>query len=476
MTPALVRVQRRPDIDREFLPAELDIVETPRSPGSRAVAVSIAAMLASALALTYFGYMSDYIDVPAKIQAIGRTRVIEPQDAGQIIAIKANDGDRVGEGDVLLELDPTDALADRTMIANQIFGLRAQIAREGAEISVAHQSKVDPSITIDWPDTIPVDIREREARVLSSDLKEFAAVVNDLIAHRRAAVVTQDNVVVDIAAERSLLDVTSEHSAMNTELGKSGWNSELKVLQVNETLETQRAVIAKLEAGLLDAQAAVAVIDSEIAKTRETFAANATDALASANDRLDTLSQHLVKADRTLSHMTLRSPLSGIVHASAVTTIGQVVKPSQQLMEIVPEGAPLELIGYVNNADVGFIKTGQRVEIELDTFPYATYGTIPGVVTSVSRDALPADSSKNTEQSAALDGSIVAQSVAQKTGNIVFAVTVQAKRNSIRIGGRDVQLKPGMAASIDMKTEDRRSIDYLLSPLVDVLSTAAHEQ
>ena len=198
--------------------------------------------------------------------------------------------------------------------------------------------------------------------------------------------------------------------------------------------------------------------------------------MAAADRRLDDLAQQLVKADQALTDTTLRSPIAGIIHDAAVTTIGQVAKPGQQLMQVVPEGVPLEVIGYVDNTNIGFVKVGQKVEIKVDTFPYATYGTIPGTVTSIGGDALPADTAKNTLQTAALDGDVSETTAAQKTGNIVFPVTVQASRSTMNIDGKLVALSSGMAVIIDIKTEDRRAEDYVVSPLIELFTTAGHEQ
>jgi hemolysin D len=174
--------------------------------------------------------------------------------------------------------------------------------------------------------------------------------------------------------------------------------------------------------------------------------------------------------------MTLRSPIDGVILNSAVTTIGQVVKPGQQLMQVVPENAPIEVIAYIPNTEIGFVKVGQKVEIKVDTFPYTTYGTVPGTIISIGSDALPANSTKNPLQTAALDGNVSQTTTAQRTGNIVFPVTVEASRSSMVIDGKTVALSPGMAVAVDIKTEDRRAIDYVASPLIALFTTAGHEQ
>ena len=86
--------------------------------------------------------------------------------------------------------------------------------------------------------------------------------------------------------------------------------------------------------------------------------------------------------------MTLKAPIAGTIEALAVTTVGQIVKPGQQLMQVVPDKAPLEIEAYVLNSDIGFVRAGESATIKVDTFPYPRYGTIAGKVFKVSKDAI----------------------------------------------------------------------------------------
>jgi hemolysin D len=308
-----------------------------------------------------------------------------------------------------------------------------------------------------------------------ASLTQLAATLANLMEQRKAAVVKRDKFAASVAAQKDLVAVTSERVDMDQSLAAEGWNSRLKVLEILDKLRQQQISLSKLQMSLADAEASIPVIDSEIAKARETFTTTATQSLTALDRQLDDLKQQLTKADQVLSDMTLRAPLSGVVQGAKVTTVGQVVKPGQQLMEIVPNGAPLEAIAYVTNTNIGFIKVGQKIDIKVQTFPYATYGTVPGIVTDIAKDSLPA-LAPNTLQTAALDGEASQTSAAQKTGNLVFPITVELQRTSMNIDGRVVPLRSGMAIGIDLKTEDRRVIDYVWSPLVELFTTAAHEQ
>ncbi|MGH7112641.1 MAG: HlyD family efflux transporter periplasmic adaptor subunit, partial [Stellaceae bacterium] len=266
-----------------------------------------------------------------------------------------------------------------------------------------------------------------------------------------------------------------ETVAMHTQLAKEGWNSQADLLTVLATLKEAQTDLAKLEGQLANAKAAIPVIDSEIAKTRESFIAADTQSLADAAHQVDDLEQQLAKADQALADTSLRAPVAGTVEASAVTTIGQVVKPGQQLLQIVPQGLPLEIQAYLPNTDVGFVRKGTPVEIKVDAFPYGTYGTIPGRVIAVAGNALPT-THKPALQTASLDGTLSETTAAQKTASLAFPILVSALRTRMNIDGREIPLSAGMTVTVDLKTEEERVIDYVVDPLIALFSTAAHER
>ncbi|MGH7100324.1 MAG: HlyD family type I secretion periplasmic adaptor subunit, partial [Stellaceae bacterium] len=408
----------RAGADRQFSPAALQILETPRSPLPRVALGAVCALLITAFLWSYFGRLAVYAEAPGRIQETGRSKVIEPRETGQVSAIRVRDGQHVEKGEVLVELDPTDALATRATIVQKLADGRGDIARWQAEIaaaqlgaksagarsaSVTSGAPIATAPAIAWSADIPQTVRQREERVLRADLSRLAATLADLNAQRAEKESAKDKFAANVAAQNKLIAVLSETVAMHTQLAKEGWNSQADLLTVLATLKEAQTDLAKLEGQLANAKAAIPVIDSEIAKTRESFIAAGTQSLADAAHQVDDLKQQLAKADQALADTNLRAPVAGTVEASAVTTIGQVVKPGQQLLQIVPQGLPLEIQAYLPNTDVGFVRKGTPVEIKVDAFPYGTYGTIPGRVIAVAGSALPT-TKKPALQTASLDG------------------------------------------------------------------------
>ena len=461
--------------DIEFLPSALLTVDEPPSPARKVVVCSLAALFLTALAWSYFGRIASYATAPGKVQAVGRTKVLEAQQSGQVIEIRVRDGDSVQTGDVMVTLDPADAVAARSIIVDQRADLRGQNNRHRAEIAAARADPIPLDAPIAWDDDVPLRIRDRETGVLRADLARLAGTLSTLASRRTAAVVETEKFSGMITAQKALVAVTAENSSLTDQLQQGGWNSRAKSLDLIESLRGQQVSLTSFEGQLADAQATVATLDSGVVKTRDSFVSNATDALAEAERQVADLDQQLVKADKTLAQTTLRAPVSGIVHATAVTTIGQFVKPSQQLMQIVPQNAPIEIVAYLQNTDVGLVRSGQDANIKVDSFNFATYGSVDGVVDQVGSDALPTDG-KGAVQSASLDGAYGESTAAQKTSGLKYPVTIHAKNPTMMIDGKPVALTPGMAVSVEIETENRRVIEYVTTPVLNLLSTAAHER
>ncbi|WP_139144093.1 HlyD family efflux transporter periplasmic adaptor subunit, partial [Janthinobacterium lividum] len=153
------------------------------------------------------------------------------------------------------------------------------------------------------------------------------------------------------------------------------------------------------------------------------------------------------------SLLRLTAPVDGTVQQLKLHTVGGVVPAAQALMQIVPRQGKLEIDAMLENRDVGFVQEGQAVAVKVDAFDYTKYGTVPAVVSSVSRDAIEDE----------------------KKG-LVYAVKITLQQPSIVIDGRLVPLSAGMAVRAEIRTGTRRVIEYVLSPLVQHQKEALHER
>jgi HlyD family secretion protein len=168
-----------------------------------------------------------------------------------------------------------------------------------------------------------------------------------------------------------------------------------------------------------------------------------------------------------------------VVQALGVTTIGQVVTTSQELMRIVPANAPVQIEAYVTNDDIGFVSRGQLAVVKIDSFPFTRYGTPEATVEEVASDAIPTETANRSLSDPTKQSDEKAQKLApsaQSMNDLVFEAKLRPRTYVIDINGHEVQLSPGMTVTVEIKTGSRRVLEYLFSPLVEVAGTATRER
>lgn len=143
--------------------------------------------------------------------------------------------------------------------------------------------------------------------------------------------------------------------------------------------------------------------------------------------------------------MTLRSPIAGVVQASSVTSIGQVLVAGQEVMRVVPQDAALEVEVYLENKDIGFVELGQQASLKVESFPFTRYGVIDATVVRVAKDAIPEPDARQIEGDPTRPADTRTPSGADRVRNLVFPVVLTTKATHVVADGRAVPLSPGMA-------------------------------
>jgi membrane fusion protein, hemolysin D len=200
-------------------------------------------------------------------------------------------------------------------------------------------------------------------------------------------------------------------------------------------------------------------------QTKSGFERQVLSDLSDAWKKVEELSQDQVKADRKFEEQVLRSPIDGTVQQLALHTVGGVVTPAQQLMQIVPADSRLEAEAMISNRDIGFITPGQAAEIKIDTFNFTRYGLLQGKVVTVSRDAIVRDKPGAKSGASKSEGAL-SDSSEPEGQELLYSAKVSLDETRMQIEGRLVALAPGMAVTVEIKTGSRRIIEYLMSPLL----------
>jgi hemolysin D len=464
-------------VDREFLPAALELLETPASPIRVAAIWLICAAFATALAWSYFGWLDIHAIAHGRIQPSGRSKIVQPLEPGKVIAIAVENGSRVSAGDVLVELDSTETGADREALARDLEATRAEAARRRVAIAEAVQNRFEtPAIA--FPAGTGDPVRRREESVLAADLAQLGSSRLSLLAQHAERSAARDRLSASIGAREKLLALTKERVDMREGLISKGASSRALVIESLQQYENYATTQVSEQGQLAEAIASLATIERKIEEVTSQFIADQAQKLADSERRGDRLEQELIKAQSKNERVKLRAPIDGTVQQLAVTTIGQVVTTGQSLMTIVPLDSPIEIEAMIENKDIGFVEAGQAAVVKVESFPFTRYGTIDGTVLKVSRDAVD-----EREASALSDPGSAVKPQASTTAtaparpqNLVFPAVVGLSRRAINVDGKDIPLSPGMAVVVEIRTGQRRAIDYVLSPLREVVSSTAHER
>lgn len=480
--------------NREFLPAALEILETPPSPLPIAMMMTICAFFALAFAWSFFGRLDVNAVAQGKLEAVGRVKVLQSLDPGKVAALHAENGARVKAGELLIELDPAEALADERGARDMLQDSLAEVARRRLAIDTARAAQraaaqngsptatlealaADPQGKIDWKEALPENVRLREESVLTADLTQIADALRALdkqVAQKQATI---QRLRMSIAYQTTLIETLSQRVATRQEAIDLKVGTKINLYDAKEGLEKSQSMLASDQGQLIETDAAVSELLSEKIKALSQFIAENENKADDAARKADEARAALAKASAKLSHMKLYAPIDGVVQQLSVTTYGQVVGAGQQLAIVTPTEGALQVEALVANMDIGFVKVGQDVAVKLDAFPFTRFGALHGKVVRIAAGAVDEQEAKRTLANATAPANLSGGQTAQgQPDSFVFPVTVAIDESAMHVDGATIPLTPGMTATVDIRTDSRRIIDYLLSPLAKTASEAMTER
>lgn len=476
---------RRSHEDNAFLPAAMELLETPLSPIRVAFLWFICLLAITTLLWTWFGTFDIVATAQGKIQPAGRVKVVQSLEAGKTRSVSVTNGMHVRVGDILVELDDTEIRAEERAALSGLQAFRAEVVRRETLLTTVadwrengiwsvERNKVERHLT--FATDIPEPIRQREQRVLAADLGHLSSSLSNFGAQRKQRQAEVDSLTRAIAAQTALVETLGERVNMRSALIKSSSGSRAQVIDALQQQQEASTALASQQGQLGTALAAFEVATSEGSKLIDGVIADNAMKLSEAARRVDELEQQFIKAEKRRQMMSIKSPIDGTVQMSAITTVGQVVTAGAELMRIVPKDTQLEIEAYLPNRDAGFVQAGHPAVIKIEAYPFTRFGVIEGQVIRVATDAIPEPDAQQLESTAPREvQSLVPTGNVQRVQNLVFPVTVSPDQATISVNGKPMPLTPGMSVTVEVKTGKRRILEYLFSPLVEITSQAMRE-
>ncbi|MEH2562031.1 HlyD family type I secretion periplasmic adaptor subunit [Bradyrhizobium sp. AZCC 2289] len=448
---------RRREQEIAFLPAALEITESPPSPIGRAIGASIIAVFCVALLWASFGSVDIVATATGKIVPGGRTKLIQPFETGVVRAIHVRDGQSVKAGDVLIELDPTMTDADQERQRSDLVATELDVARLRAALAE------DPLAAFRPPQSAGAAEIEMHRQFLISQRAEQNAKLSEIERQQGQKEAERATTSASVAKLQATIPVLQERVDIRKSLLEKALVSKVTYLTEYQDLVGLQQDLVVQQSRLHEADAAIALLKETRERTAAEYRRTTFDALAKAEQKVASAAQEVVKAERRTKLQHLTAPVDGVVQQLAVHTVGGVVTPAQALAVLVPSDSHLEIEAMLSNRDIGFVHPGQKTEIKVDTFNFTRYGLLHGDVLSVSTDAITRD----RQQGGSNDRTpgAVQSSSEPKGQELEYAARISLDRTHMQVEDKLVNLGPGMAVTVEIKTGTRRIISYLLSPL-----------
>ena len=433
-----------------FLPAALELQENPPHPAARITLWALLAFILIALAWACLGKIDIVAVAPGRLIVSDRSKTIQPLEAGVVKSIHVQDGQMVQAGQLLIELDATVSGAENTKQQTNLHDAELNALRAKALLAALDSGQLPVVNHV----AAGKELQSLQAsRLALSQWQELQAKLSTLDSDTSRKQAERAGVQDQIAKFEQTLPIIKQREKDFQDLARQNFVSKHGVLEkqqarieAEQDLANQRHKKSELDAAIRgNAQQRIA-IQAEFRRTQH-------DLLSQASEQARSITQDVVKAGQLQKQTRLTAPVAGIVQQLAVHTVGGVVTPAQALLVIVPKDEAVEAEVVLENKDIGFVNAGQAAAIKIETFNYTKYGLIEGLVRNVSFDAVPDE----------------------KLG-LIYQARIKLHKNKMNVDGKWLKLAPGMAVTVEIKTGQRRVIEYFLSPLMAHVSESARER
>lgn len=430
--------------ERAFLPATLELQETPPHPAPRRALIVICSLFLIALLWAIFGKIDIVAVAQGRIVVSSGAKLIQPLETSVVKSIHVKDGDKVQAGQLLIALDATVTQADANRVGQERGSAVTELLRAQSLLR-SLETGATPSLgragAATQANVTPEDRAAAQAQLASdwADISAKLAKLDAEMARRRAEIATVEQQVSKLQATLPLAQQRERDYQGLAEqgfmAGHAGQDRTRERIELERDLATALARRTETQAALKESEQSRSAYRAETQRSLR-------ELLTQSDLKSKQLGEEATKAAQRNALTQLTAPVAGTVQQLAIHTAGGVVTEAQVLLVLVPDDAEVTAEVVMENKDVGFVQPGQAAEIKLETFPFTRYGTVKAEVQSISADAV------NDEKRGA-----------------IFPATLVLKQSHLAIDGKTIRLAPGMNLTAEIKTGKRRVIDFLFSPV-----------
>lgn len=388
--------KRDKELKYDFMPSMLEIIERPAHKGGTVIILGVFTLLIAAVIWACCSKTDVVVTANGSIQPTGNLSVVQPQSNDIIKAINVSEGAHVEKGEILIELDTglLDVDIDKLNAQKKIYSVQKEIynrIRNGEDVS-----------------NISVYSYDAEVQTYVRSIKDsYAEYISSLSDYEKQ----KDNAELSKQIAQIQLD---EYKATGTQRQ-----------QQSQELVVQQAELAVEKAAL------------SVENCKKKYMADVSAKIAEAGSKIQEIDTSAEKYRLSKDCQSITAPISGYVNSIAVNTPGASVTQGQQLITIVPDNTPFEMVCYVKNMDIADVSVGMETEIKLEAYPYNKYGTVKGKVKYISPSSFQNENMGS-----------------------VYLVKIELTE-----WNESINIISGLSGSIEIKTGERSIMQYFLDPI-----------
>lgn len=418
-------------------------LRTPRT--SRLILHCTIALMVVGIVWAHFAVLDEVKRGNGRVIPTRQIQVVQSLEGGIVGAILVQEGAIVSQGQTLMRIEDTKFASEFGEIRERRAAMAARVVRLEAE--AAGKDKL----------VFPADLEEAAPKAVAAERSLFDA---------RARKLAQD---IDVVAQQEIqrrreydeykatetkltetLKLLQREVDLTRNLFQQKVVPEIEMLRIDRQASEMRGQIEVIKASKAKAEAAIQEAQSRLENARTTLRAQADEDLAKSRADLAVLDENIKAAKDRVFRTDLRSPVHGIVNKLNVTTVGAVVQPGANVMDIVPLDDTLLVEGRIRPQDIAFIRAGQDAVVKVTAYDSSVYGSLKGKVERISADAIvddKPDRSGGTERNEAF-----------------YRVIVRTEKNHLGTSEHPLPIIPGMVTTVEVLTGSKSVLDYLVKP------------
>ena len=417
------------------------------SRSSHLILICTTAFFAIALLWAALADIDEVTRGEGKVIPSNKIQVIQNLEGGIVSEILVSDGEQVEKDQPLLRLDDIRFSSSYREAKSRYLTLQAQAARLSAAAN--NQEITIPEAV--WKED--PDLARNEVALFNSQARELAS--NLSILEQQTAQTRQE--LAELEAKKNKLarsyNLVKQELGMSAPLAEEGAISEVEILRLKRSVNDLRGELDASRLAIPRLQSAHEEMKNKIKDLEISFRTKARSELNEVESELSSVEESLRGQQDRVSRTLVKSPVRGTVKQVMVTTVGGVIQPGMDLMEIVPLEGNLLVEAHVRPADIAFLRPDQTAQVKLTAYDFAIYGGLPAKLEHISADT-----------------------ITDENGDSFYLIKVRTERSYLGTEENPLKIIPGMTAVVDILTGEKSVLDYLLKPVLRARERALRER